>query len=103
MNYNIDLQSIADELDFDLEDVEMLMEVFLETSTEQIALLEQAVNNNNLEEIGSIAHSIKGSSANLTLIEISDLAKEIELDAKEKKDINYKNKINLLKELIQKI
>ena len=103
MNYKLDLEKIAKKLDFDLEDVEMLLEVFLESSKESLELLKDAIDTNNFEVIFKSAHAIKGSAANLTLIDIFDLAKEIELNAREKKDINYYDRYKKLENLLMKI
>ena len=43
MTNNLDLQKIADELDFDLEDVEMLLEVFVESAEESLNTLDDVV------------------------------------------------------------
>lgn len=75
MSYKVDLQKIADELEFDLEDVEMLFESFMESTEENMNVLRNAINTNDLELIFKSAHSIKGSAANLILMEISNLAK----------------------------
>lgn len=101
MNYTIDLQEIADKLDFDLEDIEMLIEVFLEDARESLDVLENAVKTNDIEEIFKSAHSIKGSAANLTLNEISELAREIELNAKENNTYNYEESYKKLKFLTE--
>jgi len=103
MAYNINLQDIADELDFDLEDVEMLLEVFLESAQESISSLEEAIKENNLEQIFKAAHAIKGSAANLTLSEISDLAKDMEHSAREEESAQYSSMFENLKKLIDNI
>jgi HPt (histidine-containing phosphotransfer) domain-containing protein len=99
----IDLQVIADELEFDLEDVEMLIEVFIESALESLSLLSIAIKNKDFKNIFESAHSIKGSSANLTLIEISDVAKMIESEARESNEINYESLYLQLKILIDEI
>lgn len=88
MNNSIDLQKLADDLDFDLEDVEMLIEVFVETATESLTVLKTAIENDDYEQIFNTAHSIKGSAANLTLSNISEVAKKLEtmVRAEEKND-----------------
>ena len=99
MSYKIDLQKIADKLDFDLDDVEMLMDVFLEGVQESLKKLETAIDTNDLEQIFQLAHAIKGSAANLTLMDISDLAKVIESESRAGNDINYLEKFEILKEI----
>jgi HPt (histidine-containing phosphotransfer) domain-containing protein len=100
VNYNIDLQKIADELDFDLEDVQMLVEVFLETTQESLDTLKTAIEQNNFENICRAAHSIKGSAANLTMTEIANIAKEIEDNAKESTVFDYLEKYHTLNNII---
>ncbi|MDC0933886.1 Hpt domain-containing protein [Arcobacteraceae bacterium] len=99
----INLQKIADELEFDLEDVEMLIEVFLESALESLLALDAAIKERNFVIIFESAHAIKGSSANLTLIEISDTAKTIETAARESKEIDYESLYNKLFTLINGI
>ena len=99
----LDLQKIADELEFDLEDVEMLLEVFLEGAQENLAELKNGIDSNNFETIFRAGHAIKGSSANLTLNNISDIAKKIEYDARAGESINYQEHYTKLKSLIDAI
>ena len=103
MNYNTDLNKVAEELDFDLEDVEMLFEAFLEGAEESLVSLNEAINQNNFEGIYTSAHAIKGSAANLTLTDISELAREIENSGRASQDIDYSSKYNELKNLINNI
>ncbi|MEA3352656.1 MAG: Hpt domain-containing protein [Campylobacterota bacterium] len=100
MEYTIDLQKIAESLDFDLEDIEMLMEVFLEGANESLAALKEAIDSNDMDGIYKSAHFLKGSSANLTLADISELAREIELNAREQNTIEYASKYNELKNMV---
>ena len=83
MQFNVDIGKIANKLDFEKEDVEMLLEVFYESSLENLNILEKAIKNIDLEDVIQASHSIKGSSSNLLLEEIASLAKEIELNAKD--------------------
>ncbi|MEA1917484.1 MAG: Hpt domain-containing protein [Campylobacterota bacterium] len=99
----LDLQKIADELDFDLEDVEMLMEVFLKSVDENLKTVQDGVESSDFDAIFESAHAIKGSASNLTLMNISDIAKDIEHNAREKVSINYEEKFLELKKLIEEI
>jgi len=103
MSYTIDLQKIADELDFDLEDIEMLIEVFLESAKESMQELKDSIYSNDFKRIFHSAHAIKGSAANLTLKDISDIAKFIEENAREAKDIDYNKYCEQLALLIDNI
>ncbi|MFC1467857.1 Hpt domain-containing protein [Verrucomicrobiota bacterium] len=64
-----------------------LIEVFKEEIAKQSALMKAGAGNDNLEDIRSAAHSIKGMGGTIGLPEISVLAHEIELLAK-KNDIS---------------
>ena len=103
MSYTIDLQVIADKLDFDLEDVKMLIEVFLEGTEESLNNLKNAIQINDFDAIFRSAHAIKGSAANLTLSEISNIAKEMEANAREELEFNYQDAYEKLKLLINSI
>jgi len=103
MNTNIDLQKIAHELDFDIEDVEMLVDVFKETAQESLVKMKEAIKNNNFEDIFTSAHSIKGGAANITLNEISSLAEDIELNARAKNSIDYLEKYNKLENMLSNL
>ena len=103
MSNTLDLQKIADELEFDLEDVEMLLEVFLEGAQENLIELKNGIDSHNFEIIFRAGHAIKGSSANLTLNDISNLAKEIESNARAGENINYEEYYDKLKLLIDSI
>ncbi|MEA2051006.1 MAG: Hpt domain-containing protein [Campylobacterota bacterium] len=104
MSYNIDINKIALKLDFDVEDVEMLMGIFVQTANDTIDKMGIAINNNDFEEIYQTSHSLKGSAGNLTLDEISELSKTIESKSKSK-DIKFDYKLNYDKliDLIKKI
>ncbi len=103
MQYSIDLEKIAQELDFDLEDVEMLLEVFLEGTKENLQILKTAIDSGDMETTFKTAHAIKGSAANLTLNEISEIAKEIELNAIKESAMDYQDRYEKLHLLIDKI
>ncbi len=103
MKHTTDLQKIADYLDFDLEDVEMLIGVFLEGAYENMQELKIAIDINNMQDIQKAAHAIKGSAANLTLMNIADIAKDIEENAKKTNTCDYAKKYEELKVLVENI
>ena len=97
----IDLNSIASQLGFELEDIQMLVEMFIDSSKQSLQEMESALTNNDLKQLSAHAHSIKGSAANLTLEEISDIALSIEESANNQSDFNYKEAVSKLKNLIE--
>jgi HPt (histidine-containing phosphotransfer) domain-containing protein len=103
MKYTIDLQKLADELDFDLEDVEMLLGVFLDSAESTLKKMREAIEKNDKEGLFHLAHSIKGSALNLRLTDISELAKEIEMRARNDEEYDYQSKYETLQKLIDGI
>ena len=103
MAYNIDYETLKNELDLEKDEVDMLVEIFLNTAEDELSNLEDAIEKLNFDQIAKSAHAIKGSSANLRLMYISETAKSIELAAKEKRKIDYKKNYQTLKESIEKI
>ncbi len=100
MGREIDLQEIADKLDFDLEDVEMLIEAFSQSVDENLQTLKCAIDKGDMDAIFKSAHAIKGSASNLTLNEISSIAKKIEQNARKEYASNYQNEYKKLYSLI---
>ena len=75
----IPVREIADERGLDEEDVYELLEIFVDyTRTEDLAALQEAVDNGNAVVARQKAHSIKGAALNLKLTEISSLARTLE-------------------------
>jgi HPt (histidine-containing phosphotransfer) domain-containing protein len=95
-----DLEQIANDLDFEVEDVQELIDIFTEVAKSSLELMKIGINENNFEKITQSAHSIKGSSSNILLDDISKLAKEIEMSAKDRLDIDYQSKYKQLKDMI---
>jgi HPt (histidine-containing phosphotransfer) domain-containing protein len=85
----MNMQQIADILEFDLEDVEMLIDMFLTDAEESLVSVKSAIESNDFEQMKNIAHGIKGSASNLMLEEIREIALEIENLAKTKSPADY--------------
>lgn len=100
---NIDIQEIADKLDFDFADVEMLLEVFVQTAEETLMSLNEAILNDDFKNIFMLSHSIKGSASNLLLNDIVDLAKILEFESNKKNKIDYQKLFIKLSNEIEKL
>ncbi len=85
----MNMQHIADILEFDLEDVEMLVDMFLTDAKASLENVESLIASNDFEQMKNISHGIKGSASNLMLEEIREVAVEIEDLAKTKTSANY--------------
>ena len=74
-----------------------LVASFIENAQNQFIELEKAISGNDSVSISKIAHSLKGSSANLRLGNIQELASFVEKSAKEGLSLNeFQGKIGEL-------
>lgn len=85
----MDIKKLAQELDFEIEDVSMLLEVFLESAKENVTKLKNAAKTNDYMVMRDTAHALKGSASNLLFNEIVAHALQIELSANNQKEIDY--------------
>jgi len=99
----INIENLAKALDFDIEDVEILVELFVESAQVSLANIEEAIEGNKIEVIAAEAHAIKGSAANLLLTDIQNMARDMENAAKENRKINYLTLFSQIEEQIEKI
>ena len=83
----MDFTALAEKLGLEQDEFIELVELFVETGKPQIVELRNAVEGQDGEGIRRIAHSIKGASGNLGLMEISQEARIIEEQSLSK---NYK-------------
>ena len=74
------LQRVADMHGLDVEDIEEIAEMCLEDTDDNITVLD---NLGDMSEAVRAAHSIKGSTANIGQMPLSDAAKAIENDLKD--------------------
>jgi HPt (histidine-containing phosphotransfer) domain-containing protein len=84
-----DKAKIADEMELPIEFLDQLLEMFFQTSKDDLAGLKKAIEENDYPNIKDFAHSIKGASINLKMINIYEKSQEIEQNAINKKDIDY--------------
>ncbi len=99
----MNLEKIAQTLDFEIGDVVMLMDIFLQNAQESLDTLEKAIQVDDFLGIENEAHAIKGSAANLLLQNITKIALNMEQLARDKSATDYislyknlKNEINSL-------
>ena len=100
----VDSKEIASVLGISEAHIPLLVGSFLDESKEILENLFSGVTAKNYTEITLHAHSIKGSSANLRFNDIAELAKSIELAAKnEDSSFAYDERSKELKALIEAI
>ena len=100
---SIDIEQLAKELDFEVDDVLMLFSVFFETLHKSLEEIFEGIEENDFETIRTRAHSIKGSAANLLLKDISNSAYYMEKSAINHEPIEYKNYALEIKSAVEKI
>jgi len=75
---NLNHEEMAASIGLKVKHMPMLIASFLEESTPILETLSAQVSANDYTGIRSSMHAIKGSSANLRLSELSEMAKEVE-------------------------
>ena len=73
---------LAEDLGLEEEEYLELIELFLESGTSDLNQLQAAIEEGDAEKAARAAHSLKGASGNLGLIELYEVAKTIEADAR---------------------
>jgi len=80
----VDISTLKDLVaNTDMAFVQELIEAFLEDGREQIAAMRQSLASGDALVFQRAAHSLKSSSASIGALEFSDLAKELEMLAKQ--------------------
>jgi HPt (histidine-containing phosphotransfer) domain-containing protein len=75
----MDFQQLAQNLELEENEFLELLGLFLKTGYSDLNKLQSAIEDGDTEEVARVAHSIKGTSANLGLMGIFELAKRIEM------------------------
>ena len=102
-------KELAENLGLDEDEFLEMVELFLETGFSDLGKFRSAVDEDNAQAVFEVAHSIKGASGNMGFMEIFEVAKEVEMKAREDNldgaadAINtIKEKLDLIAETIQK-
>jgi len=74
----MDIEKLAENLGLEKEDFTELFELYVQTTSSDLEGLRAALNSGESEEVHKKSHSIKGSSGNLALKELYELAREID-------------------------
>ncbi|WP_320033640.1 ATP-binding protein [Halarcobacter sp.] len=102
-NFEYSIEESANNLKLKLPIFKTILKTFITSINLDLEKLDEAIEKNDYKEIQSIAHKIKGASGNLKMDTIFKLTKDIEYLAKDKTDIDYKQKYEQLVLLIDKI
>lgn len=100
----IDREKAFRELDMPEELFNELLDMFVEQTEPALKSLEGITANTDYEEIRKSAHLIQGSAGNLRIEVIQSIAKEIEIGATQKQDIEViKGNIRKLKDVFEEV
>ena len=93
----MNINELADNLGLEPDEYMEIIELLVDSGKADIASLEQAIAANNAEGVVKAAHSIKGASANMGLMDLSETAREIEFKGREQDLSGMDEKIKNLK------
>lgn len=80
----IDFPSVLERISGDTSFLQDLLNLFYQEFEEKMELLEQALSRGDTNQIREVGHSLKGASANLSLIPLQKLGLAIEMAGREK-------------------
>jgi HPt (histidine-containing phosphotransfer) domain-containing protein len=100
----IDREKAFRELDMPEELFNELLDMFVEQTEPALKILEETADKKDYEEIRKSAHLIQGSAGNLRIEGIQSIAKEIEIGATQKQDIEIiKDEIGKLRVAFEEV
>ena len=94
----MNIRELAENLGLEEDEYLELLELFIDTGMVDIEKLRSAVKEGNAEKAAQAAHSIKGASGNLGLMEIYDVARKSEEEARNNSLIELTESAQTLKE-----
>jgi len=99
----VDIESLAEEIGLEKGEIIEIIELFVETTSADLDLLEHAIQRKDYQSVKDIAHSIKGVSANFRFTDIQDTAREIEIKARESRLEGTKEDLRRIRERVNQI
>ena len=96
-DYPMNYQKALDEFEKDDAFLKEVIEEFIENVSEQLPVIQQAIHANDYETMRKESHAIKGGSANLTAMALSQKAHDLELAGKNEELFDSMNAFGELK------
>lgn len=97
--FNKNLEFFMEQTGLGINDAKVIFETFMDTVLDLMKNIESALVSEDYQAIRRIAHQLKGSSGNLRIIDIFELAKELETSAMEKDKSKCEKIISEMKKL----
>ena len=79
----MDFRELAQNLELEEDEFLELLGLFVKTGYSDLNKLQSAIEDGDTEKVAIVAHSIKGTSANLGLTEIFEFAKRVEMNVRD--------------------
>ncbi len=86
---SVDFNILKDLIDIMGNEYKVLIDVYLEDTPKMLDQIKQAVTQNQINLVIMPAHSLKSTSANLGALKLSEIAKRIELSARQNEQIDF--------------
>ncbi len=99
----MNLKTLAEKVDLEEAEYLDMIDLFLKTTAPNLTKLETGIKMGDTRKVIESAHSIKGSAASLGLIEISEMAKRMEMNARKNSFEDADGEIQLIKENLVRI
>jgi HPt (histidine-containing phosphotransfer) domain-containing protein len=104
MNVDDIKKYLSDQFHLPLDQVEAMMPSFIATLDSHMENLEEALGDNDLNEIGKAGHTIKGAFLNLGLKECARIALDIEESGKAgNSGVDYRSKVDSLHRCLEPV
>lgn len=97
----MDIKALADNLGLEEDEYLELLDLLVETGMVDLSNMESAVKAGDPEGAANAAHSIKGASGNLGLMDIYELAKAIEAEIRNDNLESVKNQVKEIREKLE--
>ncbi len=79
----MDIKETAEKMGLSEQELEEIVQLFIQVSQEDLAKLCSAIAARDAKQVFEVSHSIKGAAVNLGFEEIAEIAKSIELNARQ--------------------
>lgn len=99
----MNIKELAEKLGLEEDEYLEILELFIDTGMVDIEKFRSAIKEGNAEEAARAAHSIKGASGNLGLMEIYDVARKSEEEARNNSLDGLAESVQTLKEKLNSL
>lgn len=97
----MDIKALADDLGLDEDEYLELLELLVDTGMVDLSNMESAVKAGDSDTAARSAHSIKGASGNLGIMDIYELAKAIEAELRDNNLTSIEGQLKIIREKLE--